>query len=577
MRKARLIWQIYPSYLVITIVSIIVVMGFASGTMKRFHLSETAKELESAARIILEQNRTDFLNSDASMVDRLCKQLGEAGNLRITVISASGAVLGDSEEDPTQMENHSDRPEVRQALAGERGLATRFSYTLGAPMMYVAVPLSGSAGTVGVVRTSIPVSAIDSALNTIYRRITLAGLIIALLTAGVSYWISRRIIRPLEELKEGAERFARGDFSKRLPLLYSQEFNALADAMNHMAGELDFRIQAIVRQKNQEEAILAGMAEGVLAVDMKEQVIMLNRATARMFSIDETGSNGKSLQEVIRNPKLHEMVSRVLSDESPIEGKLDPGVGESVVYAYGTALKDQNGERIGALMMLRDMTHVSKLERIRKDFVSNVSHELKTPVTSIKGFVETLLQSGRKDPRETSHFLKIIEKHTDRLNAIIEDLLTLSRIEQEAENTQIRLETEDIKSVLDAAVESCRVSASSRDIRISLTTADPCRAKVNAPLLEQAVVNLLDNAIKYSEPGGVVEVTGELRGDEVIIKVKDAGCGIAEMHMPRIFERFYQVDKAKSRSLGGTGLGLAIAKHIVFGEGSTFTIHLPAR
>jgi two-component system phosphate regulon sensor histidine kinase PhoR len=569
--------------------SIIVVMWFASGTLKRFHLSETAKELESTARIILEQNRVDFLGSDPSTVDRLCKQLGKAGNLRVTVILSSGVVLGDSKEDSEQMEDHSDRPEVRQALEGERGLSTRFSYTLGMPMMYVAVPLRDSTETIGVVRTSIPVAAIDSTLNAIYVRITLAGLIIAFLAAGLSYWISRRIIRPLEELKEGAERFAKGDFSKRLPLLHSEEFNAFADAMNHMAGELDSRIKAIVRQKNQEEAVLSSMAEGVLAVDMNEQVIMLNRATARMFAIDEANATGRSMQEIIRNPMLHDMVGKVLSDESPIEGKLDPGGGESVVYAYGTALQDQNGERIGALMMLRDMTHVSKLERIRKDFVSNVSHELKTPITSIKGFVETLLQSAQGDPRETKHFLQIIEKHTDRLNAIIEDLLTLSRIEQDAEKTQIRLEMTDIKSVLEAAVDSCRVSSSSRNIEISLKTCDPCRAKVNAPLLEQAVVNLLDNAIKYSEPRSLIEVTGEIRGEEVIIRVKDTGCGIAVGHLPRIFERFYQVDKAKSRSLGGTGLGLAIAKHIaiahkgkisvdsILGEGSTFTIHLPAR
>jgi len=587
MRKARLIWQIYPSYLLITIVSILVVMWFASRTLRRFHLSETAKGLESTARIILEQNRRDFLSSGPAAVDRLCKQVGKAGNLRVTVISSSGEVLGDSEEDPRQMENHADRPEVRQALTGERGISTRFSYTLGMPMMYVAVPLSDSTGIVGVVRTAIPVEAIDSTLNAIYRRIALVGLIIALLAAGVSYWVSRRITRPMGDLKEGAERFARGDFSRRLPLLHSGEFNALADAMNRMAGELDSRIKSIVRQKNQEEAILSGMAEGVLAVDTKEQVIMLNRATARMFTVDESTANGRSLQEVIRNPKLHEMVQRVLSDQSPIEGKLDTGGGESIVYAYGTALTDPNGERIGALVMLRDMTHVSKLERIRKDFVSNVSHELKTPITSIKGFVETLLQGDPKNARETAHFLKIIEKHTDRLNAIIEDLLTLSRIEQDEENTQIRLETEDIGSVLESAVESCRVTAASRDIHISLQSCDHCRADINAPLLEQAVVNLLDNAIKYSEPGSTVEVSGEIRGNELIIQVKDTGCGIAEMHLPRIFERFYQVDKAKSRSLGGTGLGLAIAKHIAIahkgkisvdstlGEGSTFTIHLP--
>lgn len=589
MRRPRLIWQIYPSYLLITIVSIVVVMWFASGTMKRFHLSETAKDLESKARIILEQNQADFLNAIPADVDQLCRQLGKTGNLRVTVILSSGVVVGDSEEDPAQMENHLDRPEVREALEGQRGLSTRFSYTLGMPMMYVAVPLSDSTGTVGVVRTAVPVAAIDSALHAIYRTILLAGLAIALLAAGISYWISRRIIRPIEELKDGAERFAKGDFSNRLPLLYSEEFNALVDAMNRMAGDLDSRIKAIIRQKNQEETVLASMAEGVLAVDLNEQVIMLNRATARMFKIDEFVAKGRSLQEVIRNPKLHVIVTKVLTDESHIEGKLDLGRGESIVYVYGTALVDQGGERMGALIMLRDMTHVSKLERIRKDFVSNVSHELKTPITSIKGFVETLLQSSRKDPHETKHFLKIIEKHTDRLNAIIEDLLTLSRIEQEAENAEIRLETEDIKTVLEAAVEGCRLSASSRDIELFLKAEDPCRARINAPLLEQAVVNLLDNAVKYSEPGSVVEVTGGCSKGEVIIRVKDTGCGIAEMHVPRIFERFYQVDKAKSRSLGGTGLGLAIAKHIAIahkgrisvesalGEGSIFTIHLPAQ
>ncbi|MFH1755630.1 MAG: histidine kinase dimerization/phospho-acceptor domain-containing protein, partial [Candidatus Latescibacterota bacterium] len=456
MRKSRLIWQIYPLYLLITIVSVIAVTWFASSTLKQFYLSETAKELESAARIIMEQNRLDFLHADPAKIDQLCKQLAAAGNMRISVILSSGVVLGDSEEDPRQMEDHSDRPEVREALAGQRGLATRFSYTVGIKMMYVAVPLKGSTGNAGVVRTAIPVAAIDATLHKIYRRIALVGIIIALLAAGLSYWISRRISRPFEELKHGAEHFAKGDFSKRLPLLNPEEFNALADAMNRMAGELDSRIKAIVHQKNQEQAVLSGMDEGVLAVDPDEQVIILNRAAAGMFEVDEAGAKGRSLQEIIRHANLQRLVRQALSGEAAAEEKLTLGGGNRIVHAHGTALSDQDGKRIGVLVMLRDVTHINKLERIRRDFVSNVSHELKTPITSIKGFVETLLQSSRQDRVETEHFLKIIEKHTDRLHAIIEDLLTLSRIEQEAENTEINLEMEDINSVLHTAVDSCR-------------------------------------------------------------------------------------------------------------------------
>jgi two-component system phosphate regulon sensor histidine kinase PhoR len=588
MRKPRLIWQIFPLYLLITILSVLVVTWFASSTLKRFYLSETANELESVARIILEQNRADFLGESPTKIDRLCKQLGIAGDIRISVIMSTGVVVGDSEEDPQHMENHSDRPEVKEALAGQRELATRYSYTLGMPMMYVAVPLSDTNEITGVVRTAIPVASIDATLGAIYRRIMLVGLVIAMLAAGVSYWISRRISRPLEELKFWAERFAKGDFSKRLPLLYSEEFNALADSMNRMAAELDLRIQTIIRQKNQEEAVLSGMDEGVLAVDLDEQVIMLNRAAARMFDIEEGGAKGKNIQEIIRHSNMHRMITETLAGEKTAEEKLTLSRGKRIVQAHGTALSDREGNRMGVLIMLQDVTHISKLERIRKDFVSNVSHELKTPITSIKGFVETLLQSSREDHGESEHFLKIIEKQTDRLNAIIEDLLTLSRIEQDAENTEITLETADIRPVLESAIDSCRLGASSRGITISLAKGDSCRAKINAPLLEQAVVNLVDNAVKYSERDGAIEVAGEVRDDETIIQVMDNGCGIADAELPRVFERFYQVDKAKSRSLGGTGLGLAIAKHIAIahqgrisvksslGVGSTFTFHLPS-
>jgi len=281
-------------------------------------------------------------------------------------------------------------------------------------------------------------------------------------------------------------------------------------------------------------------------------------------------------------------VADVLASQQPLEVEIEVhDNGSRFLQAHGAVLRGAAAESIGAVVVLHDVTRLRRLEQVRRDFVANVSHELRTPVTSIKGFVETLLDGAMNNPDELQRFLRIVATQTDRLNAIIEDLLTLSRIEQESERAEIPLSKTSIKSVLSAAMEVCGVKAAEKDIHIELNCQAELQAEVNPPLLEQAVINLLDNAIKYSPTGQTVHLEANLAETEVVISVRDHGCGISREHLPRIFERFYRVDKARSRKLGGTGLGLAIVKHIaqvhrgaatvesVIGQGSTFFIHLP--
>jgi two-component system phosphate regulon sensor histidine kinase PhoR len=330
------------------------------------------------------------------------------------------------------------------------------------------------------------------------------------------------------------------------------------------------------------------MAEGVLAVDSQERVISMNTASRRLLSIDPAQAAGRPLGEVVRNADLSRFISRALACPEPIEADvLLLGDRQRVMQAHGSALHDSEGQAIGAVIVLNDVTDFRRLEHIRRDFVANVSHELKTPITSIKGFVETLLDGAIKDPVDSQRFLQIIAKQADRLHAIIEDLLSLSKIEQREDADDIALEPGNVRGVLESAVHVCQAAAAEQDISIALDCDSQLRARINPVLLEQAIVNLLDNAIKYSDPGREVRLSAQASGDEVLIHVADRGCGIADDQVARIFERFYRVDRARSRKLGGTGLGLAIVKHIVqthrgrvtvestLGVGSTFTIHLP--
>jgi two-component system phosphate regulon sensor histidine kinase PhoR len=590
MRKKRLLWQLYPAHLLIMLVSLTAVAWYASSALRTFYLEQTAAGLEARALLVEDQFRSKIAESNFQLIDTLCKEFGKKASTRITVILPNGQVAGDSDESPQKMDNHADRPEVISALAGRTGTSQRYSYTLKESRKYVAVPLKQDDKIIGVLRTSISMNVVDQAVAAIQLRIAMGGFMIDILMAAISLWISRRITRPLEHLRIGAKRFARGNLTHKLPLSGSQEISDLADTLNQMAAELDEKIRDIVQQRNEREAILSSMIEGVLAVDTQERLIRLNQTAARLIGVDPARAQGRMLQEVVRNLDLQQLVTNVLATQQPHEDEIllhDNGNGERYLHAHGTILRDDQEKAVGALVVLHEVTRLKKLEKVRRDFVANVSHELRTPVTSIKGFVETLLDGAMNNPDELQRFLQIVATQTDRLNAIIEDLLTLSRIEQETEKAEIVLAPGSIKNVLYTAIEVCQMKASDKNIQIELNCDETLQAPINPPLLEQAIINLLDNAVKYSPPGQTIHLSANNTDEGVVIQVRDHGCGISREHLPRIFERFYRVDKARSRKLGGTGLGLAIVKHIAqahggrasvestLGEGSAFYILLP--
>ncbi|MEA2064623.1 MAG: ATP-binding protein [Gemmatimonadota bacterium] len=588
MHGRKLLWQLYPSYLLITLVSLAALTWYTSRSLRDFYLARTAADLEVRARFLEDRVLEGLACADTGYVNVLCREYGRKGATRITVILPTGRVVGDSDEQPLRMDNHGDRPEVIEALAGRTGTSIRFSHTLQEDMMYLALPVEIEERIAGVLRASVPLTAINRILGTEYKKIALGTLVAALLAALVSLLISRWISRPLEELTDGAERFARGELEHKLPVPNIKEIGALAEGMNRMAARLDNRINTVQRQRNELEALLSSMNEGVLAVDTGERIINVNQAAGQLLEIDPAKAQGRSIQEAVRNSDLQRFVKEALASPKPVESEITLYSGdERLLQANGTLLRGAGGQRTGILIVLNDVSRIKHLENIRREFVANVSHELKTPVTSIKGFVETLLDGAMRDPRSLERFLGIISKQAGRLEAIIDDILSLSRIEQEAEKIEIILEEGPLADVLNAAVQYCSIKAEKKKIAIELECPADLSAKVNAQLLEQAVANLIDNAVKNSDPESTVQVEALRTDTELIIRVRDHGCGIEKEHLPRLFERFYRVDKARSRDLGGTGLGLAIVKHITQvhggsievdstpGQGSLFSIHLP--
>jgi len=586
--KKRLIWQIYPTYLLITLVSLVAVTWYASRSFKQFFLEHTASDLKSRALLVENQilERLDPL--DEKGIDALCKSIGARSSTRITVILPSGRVAGDSERAPAEMDSHADRPEFMDALSGGLGTSKRHSLTLDKDMMYVGVPVAGNGRVLAVVRTSIPVDVIDVALGDIQVKIGLAGLAVAVFAAILSLIVSRRLSRPIEEITKSAEEFARGDFERALPVSRVREISSLSEAMKKMAAQLRERIETVMQQGNEMEAVFAGMVEGVIAVDTQERVMRMNRAAARMFGCDPAEAQGRSIQEVVRNTVLHQLVTSALSSPKAVEKDiLLLSENERFLQGHGTTLKDAKGERIGALIVLNDVTRLKRLETIRRDFVANVSHEIKTPITAIKGFVETLGNGGMEKPEEAERFLGIIKKHVRRLEALVEDILAFSRIERETERGEIVLSEGRVQDVIQAAIQACEPAAQAKDIKLELSCAEDLLAKMDVRLMEQALVNLLDNAVKYSGERSVVRAEAGQTNSDTVIRVLDQGCGIEKKHLPRLFERFYRVDKARSREKGGTGLGLAIVKHIAQahggrveveslpGKGSAFTLRLP--
>lgn len=597
-RTRKLQWVLYPSFLAVIAFSLLLVGTYTIISVRGLFKAETENRLRGRCALISELVEPSLqLPGNEDAVKRIVLTAGRNLSTRVTLIASDGTVVVDSQEDASRMDNHADRPEVIDAIVSGTGQSTRQSPTQDRLTVYMARAIERDGRVVAVVRVALLEHEIDKALVDLVYKTILGGLIAALMAAFLSWLVSRRVAGPVEEMARSVNEMVAEGASNRLDPPAIHEFSTLASAMNQMADGLRERLAASGTQQKELETIVSGMSEAVLLLDPADRIRLINPAGQKLLRVDLDESVGRSFQEVVKGGQLHDFMTRKVSSTEAVEEEISLESDKlRFVHAFRTAIPDDQGGLVGTLLVLHDITRMKRLEDIRRDFVANVSHELKTPITSIKGFVETLRSGSAHDPDTRQRFLDIIARHTDRLNSIIEDLLVLSRIEQ-AENVGRGSQEQDpgmarentlVRAVLEAAVMVCESRASSKAIELTMDCSDDIVAWINQQLMEQAVVNLVDNAVKYSDQGSSVVIAALVVNGRLVISVADNGCGIPREDQTRIFERFYRVDKGRSRAQGGTGLGLSIVRHVATlhggkvrvtsepGVGSTFVIDVPA-
>ena len=525
---------------------------------------------------------------DSSDTPLLAKRIGKSLDVRVTIISPEGIVKGDSEIEDNELrniENHITRPEIQGAIKEDFGESRRFSTTKKTNMLYMAVPL-GEKGTLGFLRLAMPLSEIEHVESRIQKTIAAALVLGLILTLALGAIISAMISKPLVEMSIIAKKMTKGDFSKKIYTRSNDEIGDLANVLNYMAEEIKNKMKKISYEEAKLNTVISSMFEGIMLTDEKGQILMMNPSLRKLFLIDSP-PEGKRPIEILRNNDIQDMVDNIIKEHRRLakEENLTGPAGEKTILVNGApVIKDAVME--GVILVFHDITELRRLERVRQDFVANVSHELRTPLSNIKGYSETLLGGAMRDTANSKEFIDIIYRESERLSKIIDDLLDISRMES-GKVKMVFLPVEAgpaIKKVVDVL----KNSTAGKSINIELSIQDNLpKMLADEGRFTQVLLNLLDNAIKYTPERGNIRITVSKKENFVQIEVADTGAGIPEKDIPRIFERFYRVDKARSRELGGTGLGLSIVKHIVqahggevgvtstLGKGSTFSFTIP--
>lgn len=552
------------------------------------HLCSVTTELSTHYAPLLGDAQQQQSLQQNAMADG--KRLG----MRVTIVLPDGTAAADSMMNPADMTNLHGRAEIVAAARDGTGWNVREAAGEVGPFVFVARRLNMDGKTVGFVRVSQSIEGYRANAAAAVRGLAIACVLCILLTFGIIYIADRRLAAQVDGLTARMARFATGDFSRRGAIHTTSGLSTLSDALQSMANQLNERLEELQLQQQQQRAILQSMNNAVLAVDSEQRIVMVNRASEQLLNLQSAKVQGRLLQEVIRQPELHGFVRRALEDPAPQQMELrlmgDPTV---VVQATSGPLTTSDDEPAGVLLVLNDVTELRRLESLRSDFAANVSHELRTPITNLKGYVETLLEVGTSDYPQTQKFLGIIQSNVERLSAIVNDVMVLTELERPRigakERGRERLERvpSSVQTIMNNVIEQFRPRAKNKNIDLKSRIGSDLRANVQSRLIEQAVGNLVSNAIAYSPQHSTVTIETERRGDEVEIAVLDEGPGIEAEHLPRLWERFYRVDQARSRDAGGTGLGLAIVKHIAIshggrvevvselGKGSRFVIILP--
>jgi two-component system phosphate regulon sensor histidine kinase PhoR len=505
---------------------------------------------------------------------------------RITVVDPHGVALADSHHDPETMENHANRPEILDAQRNPEGMgsSTRHSATINQDMCYTALRLSYQGQPGYTLRLSVPLDDVDSAIAAVRWRILAASFYAAVLALILAYIFSISFTQRIARLRVYAEELVGAHFSQSAPVDSDDELGALGRSLSVTATQLRNLVDRLSIESAQREAILSSMVEGVLAVDGNLRITFANASFARVVGAPQPVPAGKPLVEVVRAPELREVLTRVLNSGESVRQRMQLHAAERVFEIQAAPMT--SGTARGAIAILHDITELERLERIRRDFVANVSHELRTPLTAIRGYAETLLEGALEDQENNRRFLEIIKAHAIRLNNISSDLLTLSELE--AGKARPEPEVVGIRGAVESALRTLESEAQLRGVTLVCGKIEDVKVLGDRLQIEQALVNLVNNAIKFNRPAGEVSLDVARADGRVRISIADTGIGIPHEDLPRIFERFYRVDKARSREVGGTGLGLSIVKHIIermngsvsvesqLGKGSTFTLLLPA-
>ena len=548
-------------------------------------LATSARLLHDEARLLVSAD------APATALQAFVARAAAPTGARATLIAADGRVLADSGVPVEQLghvENHVDRPEVKAALAGGLGRDVRTSATIHEPLFYVAVPVTDGGRVISVLRFGLPMSVVTASQRAMSKVLLVGGLLALVVAAAIGIFVSRRITRPVVEMQRIARRMSEGHFEVRAPVRSIDEIGQLARALNALAARQREKIADLEQEHGKVATILDAMVEGVIAVDGHDEVLLINEPARAMFGVPAGQGEKKPLLEVARNADLAAVVrlARGAVDRTAVRRELllsDRSHRRLSIHAMPLRL---GAGPLGVVMVLHDVTELRRLEQVRTEFVANVSHELRTPLTAILGYVETLLAGAAEHPEERRRFLEIVQRHTERLGRLLNDLTDLSNIE--LGRISLELVPTNVRDVAEAVLGILEPRAQQRGVTLTAdVAADLPPVAADHDRLQQVLINLLDNAVKYTEPGGRVTLEARAVDAAVDIAVIDTGVGIPPADLPRITERFYRVDKARSRELGGTGLGLAIVKHLVqahagqltiesaFGRGTTVRVRLP--
>jgi two-component system phosphate regulon sensor histidine kinase PhoR len=567
--RRKLFWRLALTFLALLGSVLLAVDFLAERALRQNYENDSYRQLQSLARLVRVHPLPITVAppqtpEEISALSNWAANAASSG-ARITVIAPDGRVLADSQSATDSMESHAGRPEVQDALRKGEGRAVRSSITVQQDLIYYAFREYLPGDVPVIVRLALPLEGLDQPLAQFRTNLIAGSLLIFVIAGGVGLLMSRTYTDRVERLREFSRRVAEGDFRALPSDGAGDTLDALGSSLNQTASRLDRTIRTLTEERNLSAAILGSMVEGVAVVNGAERLVFTNPGFASILGLDVPPVAGSSLLEVVRQTELIEAVRRVLAGEPRVEAEIATGTLRQHFFA-ATVASVLAGENSGAVIVLHDITELRKLERVRRDFVANVSHEFRTPLTAIQGFAETLIAGAMDDPQNRGRFLHIILEHARRLARLTEDLLKLSQMD--ADRLELEIRPVKVALLVESCYETARHRALEKELNLILDVSD------NLPdvagdqrRLQEVLQNLLDNAIQYTLPSGKIVLSADLRADDVVFTVADTGIGIPTADQPRIFERFYRVDAARSREAGGTGLGLAIAKHLIEVQG----------